>query len=59
MTFPIDQLSMDRNEFFLHPVNKAEVPDYFTVITEPMCWLLIDEKLERNAYLTVEDFKVY
>lgn len=43
---------------FLHPVNKAEVPDYFDVITEPMCWLFIDEKLEKNEYRNIADFKV-
>lgn len=49
---------MDRGELFLHPVNKAEVPDYFNVIKEPMCWLFIDEKLEKNEYLRVAAFKV-
>ena len=49
---------MDRTEIFLHPVNKAQVPDYFDVITEPMCWLFIDDKLEKNGYLHVEDFIV-
>ena len=49
---------MDRGEIFLHPVNQAEVPDYFDVITKPMCWLFIDEKLEKNEYLNVTDFKV-
>jgi NuA3 HAT complex component NTO1 len=49
---------MDREELFLHPVNKTEVPDYFEVVKEPMCWLFIDEKLEKNDYLEVGDFKV-
>jgi NuA3 HAT complex component NTO1 len=50
--------SMDRQELFLHYVNRAEVPDYYTVIKEPMCWMAIDEKIERNEYRLVEDFKV-
>lgn len=49
---------MDRGELFLHPVNRAEIPDYFEVVKEPMCWLFIDEKLEKNEYVTVADFQV-
>ncbi|OCF39768.1 hypothetical protein I317_06430 [Kwoniella heveanensis CBS 569] len=49
--------AMDRQELFLNPVSRIEVPDYFDVIKEPMCWLYIDEKLEKNAYLDVADFK--
>ncbi|ORY33154.1 hypothetical protein BCR39DRAFT_521494 [Naematelia encephala] len=49
--------AMDRNELFVHPVNRAEVPDYFEVIKEPMCWLYIDEKLEKNDYSHVSQFK--
>lgn len=49
---------MDRNELFLHPVNRLEVPDYFTVIQEPMCWSMIDDKLEKNHYSNVQDFIV-
>lgn len=50
--------SMDRQDLFLHPVNPSEVPDYFTVIKEPMCWSFIDDKLETNQYSNVEDFVV-
>jgi NuA3 HAT complex component NTO1 len=49
---------MDKNSLFLHPVSKLEVPDYFDVIKEPMCWSFIDDKLEKNAYKRVEDFTV-
>lgn len=50
--------SMDRTELFLHPVNRVEVPDYFEIIKEPMCWLYIDEKLEKNGYRNIADFQV-
>ena len=53
-----EKVSMDRGELFLHPVNRAEVPDYFDVVTKPMCWLFIDEKLEKNEYLHIKDFQV-
>lgn len=49
---------MDRNELFLNPVNRFEVPDYFQVIKEPMSWMQMDDKLEKNLYRTTEDFKV-
>ena len=49
---------MDKNSLFLHPVSRHEVPDYFDVIKEPMCWSFIDDKLEKNAYKRVEDFTV-
>jgi NuA3 HAT complex component NTO1 len=49
---------MDRQELFLHPVSRAEVPDYFDIIKEPMSWLQMDEKIEKTAYRQVADFKV-
>lgn len=49
---------MDRTELFHHPVNRLEVPDYFEVIKEPMCWLWIDEKLEENKYRDAQEFVV-
>lgn len=50
--------SMDRTDIFKVPVNKTEVPDYYSVITEPMCWTWIDEKIEQNKYRHLVDFKV-
>ncbi|WVQ81240.1 hypothetical protein IAT38_003362 [Cryptococcus sp. DSM 104549] len=49
--------ALDRRELFLNPVTKADAPDYFNVIKEPMCWLYIDEKLEKSAYIDVSDFQ--
>ena len=49
---------MDRGDLFLKPVNIAEVPDYLNVVSEPMCWLDIDDKLEQNTYLNVDEFRV-
>lgn len=54
----LDKISaMDRTDLFLRPVNVAEVPDYLDVVSEPMCWLDIDDKLEQNAYLNVDEFR--
>ena len=41
---------------FLHPVNRAEVPDYYEVIKEPMDLSTMEVKLENDAYETMEDF---
>ncbi|KAJ7178350.1 hypothetical protein C8R43DRAFT_973061 [Mycena crocata] len=41
---------------FQHPVNGEEVPDYYDVIKEPMDFQTMSEKLEANAYKTVEAF---
>lgn len=49
---------MDRTDVFKVPVNRTEVPDYYDVITEPMCWTWIDERIEQNEYRTVGAFKV-
>jgi len=49
---------MDRSQIFLHPVSRVEVPDYYDVIKQPMCWSIIDDKLERHAYTKLADFTV-
>lgn len=41
---------------FLNPVNKDEVPDYYSVITSPMDLSTMEEKLERDLYATPTDF---
>ena len=55
---PRSSFRMDKGELFLHPVNRAEVPDYFEVVHQAMCWLWIDEKLESNSYRSTEELKV-
>ncbi|KAG6840128.1 hypothetical protein C0991_008687, partial [Blastosporella zonata] len=49
--------SLDRNEYFKNPVSKAEVPDYFDVIKRPMCWVTIEERLNKHEYWDVQAFK--
>ncbi|PQE03301.1 histone acetyltransferase GCN5 protein [Rutstroemia sp. NJR-2017a BBW] len=41
---------------FLNPVNKDEVADYYEVITNPMDFATMEEKLEQDAYVTPDDF---
>ncbi|KAK4238864.1 histone acetyltransferase [Achaetomium macrosporum] len=40
---------------FLTPVNTDEVPDYYNVITSPMDLSTMEEKLERDLYVTPKD----
>ncbi|KAF9465621.1 hypothetical protein BDZ94DRAFT_1189141 [Collybia nuda] len=50
-------MSIDKKGYFKSPVLKAEVPDYYDIITRPMCWSIIDEKLNRHEYWDVQAFK--
>ena len=50
--------SMDRQGYFKSPVSKADVPDYYDIIKHPMCWDMIDQKLDRHEYLDLAEFKV-
>jgi len=49
---------MDRNNYFREPVKKDEVPDYYDVVKQPMCWMTMSEKLDRHEYWNVREFKV-
>ena len=40
---------------FVVPVNANDVPDYYTVITNPMDLSTMESKLENNQYETVDD----
>lgn len=53
----LDQITaLDRNNFFLSPVSRSEVPDYYEIIKEPMEWATISAKLDEHQYHTVKDF---
>ncbi|KAK7203470.1 hypothetical protein BZA70DRAFT_299901 [Myxozyma melibiosi] len=41
---------------FAQPVNKDEVADYYTIIQEPMDLSTMEQRLESDAYQTMEDF---
>ncbi|KAG6895629.1 hypothetical protein C0992_000303 [Termitomyces sp. T32_za158] len=46
-----------KQEYFKNPVSRAEVPDYFDVIQNPMCWVMIEAKLDKHEYWDVDTFK--
>jgi hypothetical protein len=49
---------IDRLDYFKNPVSKTEVPDYFDIVENPMCWSAIDTKLDRHQYWDMQKFKV-
>ncbi|KAI0782807.1 hypothetical protein C8Q75DRAFT_786204 [Abortiporus biennis] len=50
-------MAYDRKEYFKNPVNKVEVPDYYDIIKNPICWSAIDRKLDNHEYWDLRDFK--
>lgn len=58
MSHADDFLRRDHQDVFKNPVSKHLVPDYFDIIKHPMCWSLIDEKLDRHEYWNANDLKV-
>ncbi|KAF9454408.1 hypothetical protein P691DRAFT_770607 [Macrolepiota fuliginosa MF-IS2] len=50
-------VSLDKQEFFKNPVSKQVVPDYYDIVKEPMCWTMIEAKLDRHEYWDVQAFK--
>lgn len=47
----------DREEYFTHPVNPSDAPDYFTIITNPMDYSTIRAKIDTNNYNHLFDLK--
>jgi len=41
---------------FVQPVNKEEVPDYYTVVQEPMDLSTMEQKLDSDQYTTPDEF---
>ena len=51
-------VSLDRQQYFAHPVSVKDVPDYLDIVKHPMSWDEIDERLETHAYNDLADFQV-
>ncbi|TFK73723.1 hypothetical protein BDN72DRAFT_790358 [Pluteus cervinus] len=49
--------NFDRQDYFKNPIILSQVPDYLTVVSRPMCWLNIEEKLAKHEYWSLEAFK--
>ncbi|KAI0091425.1 hypothetical protein BDY19DRAFT_930368 [Irpex rosettiformis] len=50
-------VSFDRLDFFKSPVSRIDVPDYYDIIKRPICWDVIERKLNDYEYLDLDDFK--
>ncbi|KIJ55279.1 hypothetical protein M422DRAFT_23890 [Sphaerobolus stellatus SS14] len=54
----LDQIqNLDKNQIFRRPVTRAEAPDYYDIIKNPMCFMEIENKIEKGDYLDLESFK--
>ncbi|CAG8563144.1 6500_t:CDS:2, partial [Ambispora leptoticha] len=49
----------DAYGFFLEPVDTAIVTDYLTIIQRPMDFGTMRQKIERNEYSSIDEFKAY
>ncbi|KAF8638766.1 hypothetical protein AX17_001982 [Amanita inopinata Kibby_2008] len=50
-------VAIDRTDYFRYPVSRADVPDYFDIVKNPMCWSTIEEKINKHTYLDSQLFK--
>ncbi|CAE6475902.1 unnamed protein product [Rhizoctonia solani] len=49
-------VGFDRSNYFMNPVSRIDIPEYYTVIDKPMHWLGIGEKIEQHEYLDSQAF---
>lgn len=52
------EISFDKKDHFKNPVSKNDVPDYFDIIKNPMCWTIIDAKMNKFEYWDFRAFRV-
>ncbi|KAH6915692.1 bromodomain and PHD finger-containing protein 3 [Coprinopsis sp. MPI-PUGE-AT-0042] len=50
-------MGADRNDYFKNPVSKNDVPDYFEIVLNPMCWSMIEDRLDKHEYWDLQGFK--
>lgn len=55
---PCVSQSLDRSGYFMNPVSRIEVPEYYNIIKQPMHWLGIYAKIEQHEYLDSQAFVV-
>ncbi|CAE6466520.1 unnamed protein product [Rhizoctonia solani] len=49
-------VGFDRSNYFMNPVSRIDIPEYYTVIDKPMHWQGIGEKIEQHEYLDSQAF---
>uniref|UniRef100_A0A914HCU6 Bromo domain-containing protein n=1 Tax=Globodera rostochiensis TaxID=31243 RepID=A0A914HCU6_GLORO len=50
-------MAKDPEQYFTHPVTDLEAPGYKTIVECPMAFSTVQEKIERNIYSNLEQFK--
>ncbi|KAG1470637.1 hypothetical protein G6F56_002564 [Rhizopus delemar] len=50
-------IECDSNDYFKEPVSHEDVPDYASVIDEPMCFSIIQEKITCHGYTELGQLK--
>ncbi|CAO3701934.1 unnamed protein product [Rhizopus stolonifer] len=50
-------IECDSNDYFKEPVSHEDVPDYASVIAEPMCFSVIQEKINCHEYTELGQLK--
>ncbi|KZP01472.1 hypothetical protein CALVIDRAFT_491979 [Calocera viscosa TUFC12733] len=54
----LDQIAaVDKMKHFHEPVDRAEVPDYYDVVKNPMDWTQMKEKIQKHEYMNIEEFQ--
>ena len=49
---------MDTKDKFRQLPSRNDNPEYYERITQPISWIMIDEKLDCHDYWDLDDFKV-
>ncbi|KAI8356136.1 PHD-zinc-finger like domain-containing protein [Choanephora cucurbitarum] len=49
-------IEKDRKRLFYHPVQAKDEPQYHTIIKKPMCFSIIEQKLNLHKYQCLSDF---
>ncbi|EJU03785.1 hypothetical protein DACRYDRAFT_64824, partial [Dacryopinax primogenitus] len=49
-------VATDKMKYFHEPVDRADVPDYYLIVKNPMDWTRIEEKIKDHEYMNVDEF---
>jgi len=50
-------VELDKESVFKEPVDIVDVPDYLSIVTQPMDFATMKQKIHLGAYETIEDFE--
>lgn len=52
-----DLIKLDKEGYFLEPINAQAVPDYFDIVKEPMDFETVSNKVDAHQYASVADLR--